>query len=407
MSESLLTELAWPAAWSEYLAYKTEKGHLSRKELDSLSVFIAAKEYLPCVQAILRGEPLSLPEKRFVNKGGSGRKRAVYRFRPDEMAVLKLLTFLLYRYDDRMPDGCYSFRPGAGAHTAIRKITGTPGVRGMWCAKVDVADYFNSIDVAALLPELAAVFSDDPPLYEFFARYLGEARAVFEGEIITEPHGVMAGTPVSPFLANLYLADVDRAFAARGILYARYSDDILFFAQSEAQLTAHMDFLRAQLAAKGLSVNQAKTRISAPGEAWEYLGFEYKDGQIDLSHATREKIKARIRRKARALYRWQTRKGAAPERTLRAMNRAFNRKFYGGAEKHGLTWSRWFFPILTQADGLREVDGYLQQYLRYLPTGRHTKKNGALRYDDLRAAGYRPLVAAYYEYRQAALLSDS
>ena len=39
----------------------------------------------------------------------------------------------------------------------------------------------------------------------------------------------MAGTPISTFLANLHLAHMDHYFADAGILYARYSDDIILF----------------------------------------------------------------------------------------------------------------------------------------------------------------------------------
>ena len=54
------------------------------------------------------------------------------------------------------------------------------------------------------------------------------------------------------------------------------------------------------------------------------------------------------------------------------------------------------FPVITQADGLREIDNYLQRYIRYLSTGRHTKANYRIRYADLKALGYRSLVHEYY-----------
>ena len=33
-----------------------------------------------------------------------------------------------------------------------------------------------------------------------------------------------------------------------------------------------------------------------------------------------------------------------------------NYVLYGDAGKHELSWARWYFPVLTTADGLREVD---------------------------------------------------
>ena len=41
----------------------------------------------------------------------------------------------------------------------------------------------------------------------------------------------------------------------------------------------------------------------------------------------------------------------------------------------------------------------MQQYIRYLSTGRHTKTNYRVRYDDLKALGYRSLVHEFYLYK--------
>ena len=61
------------------------------------------------------------------------------------------------------------------------------------------------------------------------------------------------------------------------------------------------------------------------------------------------------------------------------------------------TWSRWFFPNLTVDTGLRTIDAYLQEYIRYTVTGRHYKGNYRIRYDTLKKWGYRSLVHEYYK----------
>lgn len=50
------------------------------------------------------------------------------------------------------------------------------------------------------------------------------------GKVVSAKKGAMAGVPFSGFCANLYLRKLDRAFAGR--LYARYSDDIIVFADT-------------------------------------------------------------------------------------------------------------------------------------------------------------------------------
>ena len=75
----------------------------------------------------------------------------------------------------------------------------------------------------------------------------------------------------------------------------------------------------------------------------------------------------------------------------------FNRKFFESDDPETLTWSRWFFPIINQTEGLKEIDHYLQQSIRFLSTGKHNKTNYRVDYEQLKALGYRSLVNEYYK----------
>ena len=401
--ESILNMLNSQEVWQEYLEYKSEKGRLAKKEQENLADFIEQKKYESVVRNILNSGPMSIPEKKLINKVG-GNKRVVYSFSEDENTVLKLLSYLLYCYDDQLPPACYSFRKGFSVHKAIYKIINTPGISGMWSYKLDIRNYFNSISVPVLLPILEQITSDDPMLFQFFSRMLSVNTACFENEIIQENRGAMAGTPTSPFLANIYLKELDSYFTNRGVLYARYSDDIIVFARSEEELTEYRDILYQFLNKYKLTVNEKKEKISKPAEAWEYLGVEYKNGRTDLSSSTKQKLKGKIRRKARALHRWKLRKNAGDEQTMRVMVRSFNKKFYENDNPHELTWSRWFFPVVTEKTGFEEIDAYLQQYIRYISTGCHSKKNYRITYRMIKEMGYRSLVNEYYKYRADKLL---
>ena len=399
---SLLCQLNQQSAWREFLAYKLEKAHFSEGEEAALTEFVELEKYERVAVDILDGKPLSIPQKKLINKIG-GKKRAVYSFREDENWVLKLVAFLLYRYDERQSPGCFSFRKGFGVQKAVRKFVSVPGISKLWSYKLDIKNYFNSISIPILLPIVEAVIDDDPELCRFFRQMLSGDEAVFDGETIREKRGVMAGTPTSPFFANVYLREVDSYFVERGILYARYSDDIILFAESEERLAEYRAVLHGFLEKYDLEVNPDKERVSAPGEAWEYLGVEYQDGKVDLSPATIQKLKGKIKRKARALYRWKLRKNVGDEQTMKVMIRVFNRKFFENRDPHDLTWSRWFFPMVTEADGFREVDAYLQQYIRYISTGRHGKLNYKVSYDKLKELGYRSLVNEFYRFRSQSL----
>jgi hypothetical protein len=148
-----------------------------------------------------------------------------------------------------------------------------------------------------------------------------------------------------------------------------------------------------------LTVNQDKEKIFTPNEAYEFLGFKCNAGKIDLSDATKQKLKGKIRRKSHALFRWKTIKNADTVHTMQVLIKRFNRKFFETDNSDDLTWSRWFFPVINQSEGLREIDRYLQQNIRYLSTGKYNKTNFKVHYETLKKLGYRSLVNEFYRYK--------
>jgi hypothetical protein len=152
------------------------------------------------------------------------------------------------------------------------------------------------------------------------------------------------------------------------------------------------------LAAMRLTVNAKKEQIIPPGEAWQFLGVQYSGGEIDLAPATIDKIKAKIRRKARSIVRWKHKKSVPDEKALGVLIRLFNKKFFEDAGAGELTWSRWYFPLLTVDKGLHEVDAYMQSYARYIVTGKHNKANySRAPYELLKQCGYISLVNRYHD----------
>lgn len=395
---SILEELQNDASWDAFLKYKTERDHFSIKERKAWEQFIEEKAYQGIVARLRENDfTFDYPTKILVNKSGTGKKRIVYSFREEETAVLKVMAYLLYRYDDRISPHCYSFRREATAKTAIQQILRIKKLEHKYTLKVDISNYFNSIPPERLVEILRKMLSDDEALVLCLERLLLAGKAYENGEMITEERGAMAGIPIAPFFANVYLHSMDEEFDRRGVAYYRYSDDILLFADSEAQLEEYEALLYRLIDEKGLRINPDKVRKTAPGEGWEFLGFAYRDGKVDLSEVTKHKMKAKIRRKANKLYRWRMKKDVSFEKTAKVMIRVFNRKFYDESDENRFSWSRWFFPLLTTDEGLKELDAYLIQYIRYLYSGRHYKGNYRVTYEQIKELGFRSLVNEFYK----------
>ena len=397
---SLLDTLTDDATWDGFLSHKLLVSHMPPSEVRFLAGYITGRRYRGVCSGLVSGERvLPVPVMKLVSKAGTGRKRTVFTFPDDEMMFLKVLSFQLHAYDHLFSEDLYSFRRDRGVKDAIRRLVRIPNLESMYCYKVDISDYFNSIDTRALMPSLERVL-DDPRLTQFLRSMLLDPRVVRDGVTTDDVRkGAMAGIPTSSFIANLYLSDMDFDMGRRDFIYMRYSDDIILLAESESSLMEGRDAMLHHIESKGLGVNPSKERLTGPGETIEFLGFVYSNGIVDVSPGTVSKTKAKIRRSARSIRRWMIHKGVEPEKALRVMTRKFNGKFFG-KEGDGLGWSHWFFPVINTDVSLREVDAYMQMWLRWIVTGRHsTSNNGIVPYSVLKDNGYRTLVNEYHSRR--------
>ncbi len=396
---NILDRLALPSQWEQYYDHKLCQGNMSDKDAKDLYLFITNEEYLPVVHRIQRAEAFPPPKKKLIGKSGSKKKRVVYTYGREENYVLKLIAFLLREYDSVFAPNLYSFRKDSGVKAAISDLLRTRDLDDCYAYKVDISDYFNSVDVELLIPELREILSADPDLYAFIRDLLQCPHVECDGELVCEKKGIMAGVPVSGFLANLYLRRMDFFFYERNIPYMRYSDDIIVFAPTEDELHDHITRIKDFLADRRLQINESKESVTRPGEQWSFLGFSYLNGVIDICPVSIGKLKAKMRRKTHALARWASKKGVPGQVAARAFVKRFNAKLYDNPVYSELTWTRWFFPVINTDRSLSEIDAYMQECIRFLATGKRTKARFNFRYDDIKALGYRSLVNEYYKQK--------
>ena len=161
--------------------------------------------------------------------------------------------------------------------------------------------------------------------------------------------------------------------------------------------------IKSFLNEKELEVNEEKEFITLPNNEWTFLGFSYNLGVIDISKVSFEKLKAKMKRKTRALSRWADKKGVSGEKTAVVFIKKFNAKLYDNPIDSELTWTRWFFPVINTDKTLKQIDEYMLECIRYLATGKRTKSKYSLRYEDIKALGYRSLVNEYYKQKNESI----
>jgi hypothetical protein len=275
-----------------------------------------------------------------------------------------------------------------------------PDISECYSYKLDVRNYFNSIDIDLLLPQLKSLFADDEPLYNFIASQLSDQRVMDEGVLIEEHKGAMAGMPYAVFLANVFLTQQDRKFATiPGLIYCRYSDDIILFSKDKQLLEEAMNQLQDSLKEYHLDINHDKEVETVPGQKWTFLGFECDRKDIDVCDVSVQKLKAKMRRKARALRRWAEVNGKDGWMAARSFIKHFNKKLYTCDDRSEINWSLWYFPLITTDKSLRIIDHYMQDCIRYMATGSRKKSRFDFRYEQMKDLGYCSLVNKWYSYK--------
>lgn len=406
LMSDIFQKLCSADAWEEFYFHKSKKEPESGRFLTDLRRFIDERAYLAHAESLRSGIPFPSPAKKLISKGHTAKKRVVFTFPFEETLILKFLARELKRYDHLFSPNLYSFRSSRSVRDAWEHLARIKNKEQKYVYKVDISDYFRSVEPSLILPLLKTVLAEEEALYRILEQLLLDPYAVTGGEKHAEKKGVLPGVPVSAFLANLFLAQLDRHFFEKRVEYLRYSDDIILLADSKEELARHAAKVKEALREKGLEINSKKEVWTDPGEPWEFLGFTYFEGEVDVSQVAYEKLRGKMRRKTRALKRWADKKGLHGNNAAKAFIRRFREKMFENPVAGDLTWARWYFPVITTDKTLKRIDAYACDCIRYLATGTRTKRRFDLRYDDIKALGYENLVNAYHRFREGKFSPD-
>ena len=180
--------------------------------------------------------------------------------------VLREVVEAIYEQD--FLDCSYGFRPGRGAHDAVRTLNRIVG-RGEvnWILEADIVSFFDSVDRTALIEMLQTRVADGSLL-----RLIGKCLqvGVLDGAEFTRPEiGTAQGSVLSPILGNVYLHYVlDLWFETevkprmRGkVTLIRYCDDFIIGFEREDDARRVMAVLGKRLGRFGLAPHPDKTRL--------------------------------------------------------------------------------------------------------------------------------------------------
>jgi RNA-directed DNA polymerase len=227
-----------------------------------------------------------------------------------QAAVARILSAI---YEPVFLGVSYGFRPGRGAHDALRRIrTAVMGGRVRYVYEADIRSFFDTVDHAWLMRMLELKIGD-PWILRLVRKWLGAG--VWEGGVVTRPgKGTPQGGPLSPVLANVYLHYVLDLWFTKVVRprlrgYAellRYADDFVVLFEDAADAERFAAALPKRMARFGLELAPEKTRLIPFGAAWgrqgpavtgsfEFLGFRHLMGRRRRGWMTVVRIPSRSR----------------------------------------------------------------------------------------------------------------
>ena len=205
----------------------------------------------------------------------------------------------------------YGFRPHRRAHQALDAIIQALRQGKLEVVDADVSKYFDTIPHERLLKLAARRLSDGSILHllrQWLDAPIVEEQDSGKRRVLPNRQGVPQGGVISPRLANLYLNALDWAVndpqePGHPVL-VRYADDFVILC-APGQGTDLVRRLRRWLEARGLKLNEAKTRLVHSREGFNFLGFSVrwqrscKSGRcyahIEPSAKSRQRLRDKVR----------------------------------------------------------------------------------------------------------------
>ena len=188
-------------------------------------------------------------------------------------------------WEARFEANSYGFRPGRCTMDAIEAIHTTLNRKGSsrWILDADISGCFDNIGHGPLLARL--------PVFTATIRRWLKAGVVELGRFSPTDTGSPQGGIASPLLANVALDGMERLFGCewpdgrprspahrkgidKGISLIRYADDFVVTAPTREVLETYVKpRIEGFLRDRGLTLNEAKTRIVEINEGFDFLGF--------------------------------------------------------------------------------------------------------------------------------------
>ena len=187
-----------------------------------------------------------------------------------QQAVAQELTPL---YEVQFSDNSFGFRPGRGAHDALKRCKTLADEGYVYVVSMDLEAYFDTVSHSKLIEVLGKTVKDGRVI-SLIHKFLN-AEVMEDGGFKPTEEGVPQGGPLSPLLGNVMLNELDKELERRGHKFVRYADDCMIFCKSRKSAQRTLDHIVPFITGKlFLKVNLRKTTVAHISQV-KYLGYGF------------------------------------------------------------------------------------------------------------------------------------
>jgi RNA-directed DNA polymerase len=191
----------------------------------------------------------------------------------DRLVQQALLQVVQKYWDPTFSDSSYGFRPGRSQYQAIQQAQKYVGSGLRYVVDLDLENFFNRVNHDILMG-LVAKRVQDKRVLKLIRAFLN-AGVMIDGVVQDIEEGTPQGGPLSPWLSNVMLHELDRELERRKLRFVRYADDCNVYVNSERAglrvMQGITEFLEERLK---LKVNAEKSAVAHPWTR-KFLGFSF------------------------------------------------------------------------------------------------------------------------------------
>ncbi len=249
-------------------------------------------------EELLKGtyQPKPVKQVEIPKPNGNGRRPLGIPTVLDRMIQQAILQVLTPIFDPQFSDSSYGYRPGRCAQDAVKAAQRYAESGRRFVVDLDLEKFFDRVNHDVLMARMARRVKDKRIL-RLLRRYL-ESGVMVGGVIQEREEGTPQGGPLSPFLSNILLDDLDKELERRGHRFCRYADDCNIYVRSEKAGERVMEnitrFLERRLR---LKVNREKSAVDRPWRR-DFLGYKmtwHRQPRLKVSPDSVKRIRDKIR----------------------------------------------------------------------------------------------------------------